>query len=136
VAVVEDVTEWRSERRVLLFTRPSSPFDTAAPSIYTPPSRPFQPSDVLFFTHAQAEVLLVADEVGDVIHVLRVQAKGHELLGMVGMTCPLLTQPTALCHDLDPRRVWVACRARRVLCLTPRLDAILRTKVGLRCHVM
>nr|KAG5693684.1 hypothetical protein BaRGS_008326 [Batillaria attramentaria] len=82
---------------------------------YRPPETAFRPSDVCFYTLGGQEVLLVADELNNAIHVVDVQRK-RGLAGYVSKWsyelnfsrylapgCPLLVQPTALNTDTSGR---------------------------------
>ena len=87
---------------------------------YSPPLQPCQPSDVCFYTLGGQEVLLVADELNDAIHVVNVQDGRLNFARYLAPGCPLLVQPTAL--NTDTRgRLWVACKRRRILIITPTI---------------
>ncbi|KAK7481549.1 hypothetical protein BaRGS_00027198 [Batillaria attramentaria] len=67
--VLEEAQAPDLQRTVRLYRRPQPD----AIATYSPPVAPFQPSDVCFYTLGDHEVLLVADELNDAIHVVNVQ---------------------------------------------------------------
>nr|KAG5690074.1 hypothetical protein BaRGS_016382 [Batillaria attramentaria] len=67
--VLEEAQAPDLQRTVRLYRRPKP----RAIATYSPPVAPFQPSDVCFYTLGGDEVLLVADELNDAIHVVNVQ---------------------------------------------------------------
>jgi hypothetical protein len=85
---------------------------------YTPPSPRCRPSDVCFFKLGKEEVLLVADEGTDSIHVLRVQDGTVTFLRYLAPGCPLLVQPTALNTD-HTGQLWVACKGGVIITIRP-----------------
>ncbi|KAK7104516.1 uncharacterized protein [Littorina saxatilis] len=139
--IVEESQTSESDRNVRLFKRPQE--DTPAREsqdpnedgsallhplytplgqlTYSPPSQPFKPSDVCFYKTDVQEVLLIADEINDAIHVVRVMSYKLEFAGYLCAGHPLLVQPTALTVD-SRNRVWVACRGRVVLIVEPDLS--------------
>ena len=101
-------------RTVRLYRRPQPD----AIATYSPPLQPCQPSDVCFYTLGGQEVLLVADELNDAIHVVNVQDGRLKFARYLAPGCPLLVQPTAL--NTDTRgRLWVACRGGNILVCSP-----------------
>jgi len=109
-AVVEEGQAPDFQRKVLLYQQ-SEKKPIAA---YSPPTQPFQPSDVCFCWLDDRQVLLVADTLNDAIHVVDGQNGRLELLRYLAPGCPLLLQPTAL--NTDTRgRLWVGCRAGSIL---------------------
>ncbi|KAK7481531.1 hypothetical protein BaRGS_00027180 [Batillaria attramentaria] len=112
--VLEEVQAPDLQRTVRLYRRPQPD----AIATYSPPVAPFQPSDVCFYTLGGHEVLLVADELNDAIHVVNVQDGRLNFARYLAPGCPLLVQPTAL--NTDTRgRLWVACRGGRIITCTP-----------------
>ena len=81
---------------------------------YTPPTPAFQPSDVCFFTMGSQQVLLVANEGNDCIHVVNVQDGAIRFLRYLAPGCSLLVQPIALNTDAQGR-LWVACRGGDII---------------------
>ncbi|KAK7498256.1 hypothetical protein BaRGS_00010516 [Batillaria attramentaria] len=81
---------------------------------YSSPVTPFRPSDVCFYNLGGQEVLLVADELNDAIHVVKTTSRSFEFDRYLAPGCPLLVRPTALNVD-NKGRLWVACRGARVL---------------------
>jgi hypothetical protein len=122
VAVLQETT-----RRVMLY-KTDQPFHL---DVYSPPSpggkvyTPFpRPSDVCFFTLEERwldeEVLLVADEGTDSIHVLSFKDETLTFLRYLAPGCPLLVQPTALNTD-HTGQLWVTCKGGVILtmkCMT------------------
>ncbi|KAK7481543.1 hypothetical protein BaRGS_00027192 [Batillaria attramentaria] len=116
--VLEEAQAPDLQRSVRLYRRPQP----HAIDTYSPPVAPFQPSDVCFYTLGGHEVLLVADELNDVIHVVNVQDGRLSFARYLAPGCPLLVQPTAL--NTDTRgRLWVACRGGTILTCTPITSA-------------
>ncbi|KAK7483439.1 hypothetical protein BaRGS_00025379 [Batillaria attramentaria] len=112
--VLEEAQAPDLQRTVRLYRRPKR----GAIATYSPPVAPFQPSDVCFYTLGGHEVLLVADELNDAIHVVNVQDRRLSFARYLARGCPLLVQPTAL--NTDTRgRLWVACRGGTILTCTP-----------------
>nr|KAG5695464.1 hypothetical protein BaRGS_011306 [Batillaria attramentaria] len=112
--VLEEAQAPDLQRTVRLYRRPQPD----AIATYSPPVAPFQPSDVCFYTLGGHEVLLVADELNDAIHVVNVQDGRLNFARYLAPGCPLLVQPTAL--NTDTRgRLWVACRGGRIITCTP-----------------
>ncbi|KAK7481530.1 hypothetical protein BaRGS_00027179 [Batillaria attramentaria] len=112
--VLEEAQAPDLQRTVRLYRRPQPD----AIATYSPPVAPFQPSDVCFYTLDGHEVLLVADELNDAIHVVNVQDGCLSFARYLAPGCPLLVQPTAL--NADTRcRLWVACRGGRIITCTP-----------------
>ncbi|KAK7479027.1 hypothetical protein BaRGS_00029697 [Batillaria attramentaria] len=112
--VLEEAQVQDLQRTVRLYRRPQSD----AIATYSPPVAPFQPSDVCFYTLGGHEVLLVADELNDAIHLVNVQDGRLSFARYLAPGCPLLVQPTAL--NTDTRgRLWVACRGGRILTCEP-----------------
>ena len=112
-AVVEEPGPLEKRRTVRLFERPQH--NTAAEVVctYVPPTEPFQPSDVCFYKKDEREVLLVSDEINDAIHIIGASCDELKFLCYLCRGNPLLTQPTALTMD-SIKRLWVACRGRRI----------------------
>nr|KAG5690075.1 hypothetical protein BaRGS_016383 [Batillaria attramentaria] len=111
--VLEEAQAPDLQRTVRLYRRPQPD----AIATYSPPITPFQPSDVCFYTLGGDEVLLVADELNDAIHVVNVQDGRLSFAHYLAPGCPLLVQPTAL--NTDTRgRLWVACRGGTILTCT------------------
>ncbi|KAK7481535.1 hypothetical protein BaRGS_00027184 [Batillaria attramentaria] len=118
--VLEEPSAPDLHRRVRLYRR-SQPDAIAT---YSPPVTPFQPSDVCFYTLGGHEVLLVADELNDAIHVVNVQDGRLSFARYLAPGCPLLVQPTAL--NTDTRgRLWVACRGGRIITCTPASEEVI-----------
>ena len=68
------------------------------------------------------QVLLIADECNDVIHVVDVQDDRLTFSRFLAPGCPLLLQPTAL--NTDHRgRLWVGCRGGRLVTFEPLFTA-------------
>nr|KAG5709987.1 hypothetical protein BaRGS_030063 [Batillaria attramentaria] len=112
--VLEEAQAPDLQRTVRLYRRPQPD----AIATYTPPVAPFQPSDVCFYTLGGHEVLLVADELNDAIHVVNVQDGRLSFARYLAPGCPLLVQPTAL--NTDTRgRLWVACRGGSIFAFEP-----------------
>ncbi|KAL8596884.1 hypothetical protein ACOMHN_065834 [Nucella lapillus] len=113
-AVVEEARGPAQDRsrQVKLFRRSQ----TDPTATYQSPVTPCQPADVCFFTLGGQEVLLIADELNDAIHVVEVKDNGSTLTfsRYLAPGCPLLVQPTALNIDLKGR-LWVGCRGGRLL---------------------
>ncbi|KAK7483385.1 hypothetical protein BaRGS_00025325 [Batillaria attramentaria] len=120
--VLEEAQTPDLQRTVRLYRRPQPD----AIATYSPPVAPFQPSDVCFYTLGGHEVLLVADELNDAIHVVNVQDGRLSFARYLAPGCPLLVQPTAL--NTDTRgRLWVACRGGTIITCTPILFLLLNT---------
>ncbi|KAK7088644.1 tripartite motif-containing protein 59-like [Littorina saxatilis] len=105
-----------SQRQVCLFKKDRyNKLDT-----YMSPLQPFQPADVCFFTlvSKQKEVLLIADECNDVIHVVDTDDDKLTFRCFLGPGNPLLLQPTAL-HTDTRGRLWVGCRGGRIITFQP-----------------
>ena len=64
------------------------------------------------------QVLLIADESNDVIHVVDVQKDRLTFSRFLAPGCPLLLQPTALNTD-HKGRLWVGCRGGRLVTFEP-----------------
>ena len=112
-AVVEEGQAPDFQRKVLLYQQ--SEKNRRLPiAVYSPPTQPFQPSDVCFCWLDGRQVLLVADTLNDAIHVVDGQNGRLELLRYLAPGCPLLLQPTALNTDTQGR-LWVGCRAGSIL---------------------
>ncbi|XP_070203806.1 uncharacterized protein [Littorina saxatilis] len=120
--VVEEAQPGHVQRMVKLYRRGQQ----APVAIYSPPAAVCWPSDACFFMLGGQEVVLIADEGMDCIHV----AELFEVMGASGPVtgirferslapgCPLVVQPTAL--NIDSRdRLWVACRGGAILTCTP-----------------
>ncbi|KAK7481546.1 hypothetical protein BaRGS_00027195 [Batillaria attramentaria] len=112
--VLEETQAPDLQRTVRLYRRPQ-PY---AITTYSPPVAPFQPSDVCFYTLGGDEVLLVADELNDAIHVVNVQDGRLSFARYLAPGCPLLVQPTALNTD-NRGRLWVACRGGKIITYEP-----------------
>nr|KAG5696852.1 hypothetical protein BaRGS_035262 [Batillaria attramentaria] len=97
--VLEEAQAPDLQRTVRLYRRPKP----RAIATYSPPVAPFQPSDVCFYTLGGHEVLLVADELNDAIHVVNVQDGRLSFARYLAPGCPLLVQPTALNTDTRGR---------------------------------
>jgi hypothetical protein len=109
VAVLQDLP-----RRVMLYkVDQPDPVD-----IYSPPSPRCRPSDVCFFRLRKKDVLLVADEGTDSIHVLHVQDATLTFQEYMAPGWPLLVQPTALNTD-HTGQLWVACKGGVILTMRP-----------------
>nr|KAG5695459.1 hypothetical protein BaRGS_011301 [Batillaria attramentaria] len=93
--VLEEAQAPDLQRTVRLYRRPQPD----AIATYSPPVAPFQPSDVCFYALGGHEVLLVADELNDAIHVVNVQDGRLSFARYLAPGCPLLVQPTALNTD-------------------------------------
>ena len=127
LAVVEEGQAPDLQRKVRMFRRPregsifSSMFrrpQEDAVATYSPATAAFQPSDVCFYKLGGQQVLLVADELGDSIHVVNVQDDTMNFVRYLAPDCPLLVQPTALNVD-HKGRLWVACRGGHILTMEP-----------------
>ncbi|KAK7087118.1 tripartite motif-containing protein 55-like [Littorina saxatilis] len=112
--VVEEACVHGCQRQVFLYRRGKE----KAVSTYTPPTTACQPSDVCFYRLGGREVLLVADQGTDSVHVLHVQGDELKFDRYLAPGCPLLVQPTALNTDTQGR-LWVACRGGAILTFTP-----------------
>ncbi|KAK7483387.1 hypothetical protein BaRGS_00025327 [Batillaria attramentaria] len=112
--VLEEAQTPVLKRTVRLYRRPQPD----AIATYSPPVAPFQPSDVCFYTLGGHEVLVVADELNDAIHVVNVQDGRLSFARYLAPGCPLLVQPTALNTDTKGR-LWVACRGGKILTCKP-----------------
>ena len=116
VVVEEAQPPEKTRRKVRLYQFPrAESVDT-----YVPPAEAsqFQPSDVCFYRLGGLQVLLVADEASDAIHVVSARGGRLEFLRYLAPGCPLLLQPTAL--NADTRgRLWVACRGGSILLCEP-----------------
>lgn len=123
-AVVEEGMPPENQRTVSLYSPPGrNAIDT-----YISPLSPWQPSDVCFYNTGKEEtneVLLVADELNDTIHMLRVGEEGKLIFArFIAPGCPLLLQPTALNKDVNDC-IWVGCRRGLVLsCKIPKDDSV------------
>jgi hypothetical protein len=78
-----------------------------AVSRYRPPTRRFQPSDVCFYTVEGEEMLLIADEANNAIHVVRVEKHKLTFVRYLIRQTRLVHQPTAMNVD-TVGRLWVA----------------------------
>ncbi|XP_070204796.1 uncharacterized protein [Littorina saxatilis] len=122
-AVVTEPEKVDAEREVKLYKRPQQNrrrgfFGVQALDIYSSPVDPFQPADVCFFSLRGHEMLLIADEHNDAIHVVDVQ---NDKLTFARFLCPgnpYLLQPTALNTD-HKGRLWVANRGARMVVFQP-----------------
>ena len=116
LAVVEEGHSPDLQRKVLIYRR--SKKDAVA--AYTPATAAFQPTDVCFYELGGQQVLLVADEAGDCIHVLDVHQDDGAVrfLRYLAPGCSLLVQPTTLNVD-HKGRLWVACRGGSILTMEP-----------------
>ncbi|KAK7498195.1 hypothetical protein BaRGS_00010455 [Batillaria attramentaria] len=114
IVVVEEGQAPTLQREVRLFKygKPD------AIATYSPPLTPFRPSDVCFYNLGGQEVLLVADELNDAIHVVKTTSRSFEFDRYLSPGCPLLVRPTALNVD-NKGCLWVACRGARVLTCQP-----------------
>ncbi|XP_076466495.1 uncharacterized protein LOC143297856 [Babylonia areolata] len=108
-AVVEEAQPPESQRKVLMYQQPSS----KPVSTYCPPVQPFQPSDVCFCTLGDRNVLLVADELNDTIHIVQQESGQLVFRDYLAAGNPLITQPTAL--NIHKGSLWIACRTGNVL---------------------
>jgi hypothetical protein len=115
LVVVEEALPPDVCRKVRMYRRPGE----EAVATYSPPCRPFQPSDACFYRLGGRHVLLVADEANDAIHVVRVEEGGLTFLRYLAPGCPSLTQPTALNIGVDGR-LWVACRGGHIITMQPK----------------
>ena len=116
-AVVEESEDSEVQRKVRLFRRP----EEDAVATYASPLAAFQPSDVCFFRMGgQQQLLLVANEMNDCVHVVDVEEGALIFLRYLAPGCPFLTQPTALNTD-SQGRLWLACRGGDIL--TMRMTA-------------
>ncbi|XP_076453013.1 uncharacterized protein LOC143288425 [Babylonia areolata] len=114
--VVEEGKSPDFQRQVGLYRKPlEDPIFT-----YTPPTLPFRPTDVAFhkMPHSDSQVLLIADEANDSIHVVSVQGQQLHFVRHLAAGSPLLIQPTALNTDSEGR-VWVGCRGGKVILIHP-----------------
>lgn len=120
--VLEEAEALGKSCTVLMFTKKSShPVTT-----YQPPCQPFRPTDICFYQLGGQEVLLVADEASDTIHVVDVQEYRLVFLRHLALGTCMLFQPMNL--HVDPfNRLWVACRAGDVFALEPS-DSTTTTK--------
>ena len=109
-AVIEEARSPYVLRKVLLYRRP----EKNACADYTPPTAVFQPSDVCFCRMNGQQLLLVADELNDAIHVVGLQNGLMVFLCWLAPGCPLLVQPTAMNSDASGR-LWVACRGGNII---------------------
>ncbi|XP_076436345.1 uncharacterized protein LOC143275905 [Babylonia areolata] len=109
-AVVEEPSSADKTRQVKLFRRRQRD----AIDRYRSPLTPWQPADVCFFTLGGQEVLLIADELNDAIHVVKVKDDRLTFSRFLAPGCPVLIQPTALNADRQGR-LWVGCRGGRLL---------------------
>lgn len=110
--VLEETEEPRRLRRVRLY-RLGCKTHVAT---YEPPLDYFQPSDVCFYHLKGKQVLLVADEANDVVHVVQVSERKlvfqrYLALGHVAFFKPV-------CLNVDIRNhLWLACENGQVFCL-------------------
>lgn len=151
-AVVSETTDPSYRRTVKVYTKPeedqnvvTSFFKTLVAldrrgssaaecgGTYNPPNEVctvFQPSDICFFSMDgyDQKVLLVADEVNDAIHLVKVvpqfgpngmllNRRKLEFVRYLAAGSHLIIQPTALNVDMQGR-LWVACRGGRILIIT------------------
>ena len=117
-AVVEESEDSEVQRKVRLFRRP----EEDAVATYTSPLAAFQPSDVCFFRMGgQQQLLLVANEMNDCVHVVDVEEGALTFLRYLAAGCPFLIQPTALNTD-SQGRLWLACRGGNIF--TMRMAAV------------
>ena len=116
LAVVAEGHSPDLQRKVLIYQW--SKKDAVA--AYTPATAAFQPTDVCFYELGGQQVLLVADEAGDCIHVLDVHQDDGAVrfLRYLAPGCSLLVQPTTLSVD-QKGRLWVACRGGSILTMEP-----------------
>ncbi|XP_076453023.1 uncharacterized protein LOC143288431 [Babylonia areolata] len=113
--VLEEPVPPDTTRKVKMYLLDNpDPVDT-----YVSPAPLFKPCDVCFCRLDNDSAVLVADELGDSIHVLKLSAEGHmTFVNYLAAGCPYLRQPTALNVDVQGR-LWVACRGGRLLAMTP-----------------
>jgi hypothetical protein len=112
--VVEEAVPPLIHRKVCLYRRPGP----NAVATYTSPVKPFQPADVCFYTLEGRQLLLVADEASDAVHVVQVTETSMTFLHCLDTGVPSLVRPSALNVDILGR-LWVGCGLGRVLALTP-----------------
>ena len=110
VAVVEEAWPPETHRKVHLYQQPHE----VPVATYTPPVGEYQPSDVCFIHLAGQEVLLVADEMNDAIHIVGLKSTPLKLLGYLAPGSPLIRNPTALNTD-EKMQLWVACRGGSII---------------------
>ncbi|KAL8608613.1 hypothetical protein ACOMHN_002843 [Nucella lapillus] len=111
-AVVEEAKESTASRSVLLYKRP----EEKAVNTYIPPGEPFQPCDVCFYTLRGQEVLLIADERRDDIHVVKMDRERLTFDHYLRVGDLPLVRPTAIAVDIQ-NRLWIACRGGPVMML-------------------
>jgi hypothetical protein len=112
--VVEEAVPPLIHRKVCLYRHPGPD----AVATYTSPVKPFQPADVCFYILEGRQLLLVADEASDAIHVVQVTETSMTFLHFLDTGVPSLVRPTALNVDILGR-LWVGCGLGQVLALTP-----------------
>ena len=85
-AVVEEASPPDHWRKLRLYQRP----DPHPVSTYSPPTPgpSFQPSDICFYQLQGREYLLVADELGDALHVLHVEQGQMKWVRCLALACP------------------------------------------------
>ncbi|KAK7481118.1 hypothetical protein BaRGS_00027658 [Batillaria attramentaria] len=115
ISYVHDTDRHNYDYQVLLFTH-DTPKAVVA---YSPPdSESFYPTDVCFYVIGGVTVLLVADWLGDSVHVLHVTEERLSFVRHLAADCTELVKPGALSTDWTGR-LWVGCRGGTVLCGSP-----------------
>lgn len=133
IVVVEEPTKCSntSPHKVKMFRRPETSVfrrtflsrrsTSWVPAVctYNPPNAGCRPSDVCFYQLGGLQMLLVADEGGDSIHVVQVSQDQlvFQRYLISRKDCPQFVKPTALNVDVQGR-LWVACAGENtILCL-------------------
>ena len=85
-------------------------------AVYRGSGEAFRPLDICFYFIGGEELLVVADWLNNVLHVVDVR-EGCTLIGHLGGECPALAKPTALCPN-DDGGLWIGCQGGHILMLT------------------
>ena len=85
-------------------------------AVYRGSGEAFRPLDICFYFIGGEELLVVADWLNNVLHVVDVR-EGCTLIGHLGGECPALVKPTALCPN-DDGGLWIGCQGGHILMLT------------------